>query len=168
MSDKIRKASHDGVPPLIDGNCTTLLLGSILSPKSQEQSFYYAHPQNRFWRVLASVFGCEDGDRRAREALALSHRVALWDVLRSCDIVGASDSTIRNETYNDIAGLLDEYPRITRIFATGSKAFSLLNKYNKPIGNPVIASAVRLPSTSPLNCKTGLSALIEAYSVIIE
>ncbi len=161
--DNIRHAKHDIVAPLIDENSRILVLGSMLSPKSAERRFYYAHPQNRFWRVLAALF---DSDGRAR--LALSHGVALWDVIESCDIVGASDSTIKNVEFNDIDTLLTRYPNVKKIYTTGGTANKLLMKYNKVVNNPVIAAAVSLPSTSPQNCKTSLQELIAAYSIIIE
>lgn len=165
--DIIRHATHDNVPPIIDGNSTVLILGSMLSPKSRQAAFYYAHPQNRFWRVLSSVCGSDcPTDNQGKTELALSHRIALWDVISSCDIVGASDSTITNVVYNDINGLLDRYPSVTRIFTTGGKAHELLMRYNQTINNPIIAAAVRLPSTSPQNCKVKLSELITAYSII--
>lgn len=163
----IRKAKHDGVPPLIDENCDTLILGSILSPKSEQAAFYYAHPQNRFWTVIAAVFGSVPcADTEGRKALALNNRIALWDVIESCDIIGASDNTIADPVYNDIDGLLKNYKRITRIFTTGGKAHELLTDYNRKINNAVIAEAVRLPSTSPQNCRVKFDELVKAYSVI--
>lgn len=163
----LRKASHLAVPPLINENCHTLLLGSMLSPKSAEAEFYYAHPQNRFWRVMFALYdtpySCDAVDR---SKLALDNGIALWDVLESCDIAGAADSSIQNARYNDIAGLLSRYGGITRIFTTGGAAHKYLKRYNKTVNNPVIANAVALPSTSPLNCKTSLDELIKAYSVI--
>ncbi|MDE6293485.1 MAG: DNA-deoxyinosine glycosylase [Clostridiales bacterium] len=167
-SDTIRHATHDNVPPIIDNNCTVLVLGSMLSPKSAQAAFYYAHPQNRFWRVLSAVLGCNcPTDNQAKTQMALSHRIALWDVIASCDIVGASDSTITNVIYNDIDGLLLRYPNIVRIFTTGGKAHELLMRYNQTVNNPVISRAKRLPSTSPQNCKIRLEELITAYSVIL-
>ncbi|MCM1367267.1 MAG: DNA-deoxyinosine glycosylase [Roseburia sp.] len=167
MQTTYRNAKHDEVPPLIDERCDTLVLGSMLSPKSAEQKFYYAHPQNRFWRVLARVFDREPCfDIPSRKELALSNGIALWDVISSCDIIGASDSTIKNVTYNDIAGLLSAYPNINRIFTTGKKSHDLLMRYNKNINHPIIAKAVSLPSTSPLNCGVSLTELVFAYSVL--
>ncbi len=169
VNAQIRQAKHADVAPLVNERCDVLLLGSMLSPKSAEARFYYAHPQNRFWRVLAAVLNCEPSDDNEKRAqLALSHGVALWDVISECDIVGASDSTIKNVIYNDIDGLLKAYPRITRVFTTGGKAHELLLKYNKTVKNPIIAAATRLPSTSPLNCAATLDALISAYSAITQ
>lgn len=167
MKDIIRHAVHDDVPPLIDGNSKVLLLGSMLSPKSAEARFYYAHPQNRFWRVLAALFDEQppaDNVKRAR--LALSHGIALWDVIRSCDIVGALDNTIKNVVYNDVKDLTERYPSIKRVFATGAKAHALLMKYAETAGSPVVSTAVRLPSTSPQNFGYSLDRLVAEYSVI--
>lgn len=167
MNKNVRQARHDEVPPLINADSETLVLGSMLSPKSAQARFYYAHPQNRFWRVIAQVFDAElPASFEECAKLALSNKLALWDVISSCDIVGAADSTITAVEYNDIAGLLDRYPRLTRIFTTGGKAHELLMKYNKAHKRPVIAAATRLPSTSPLNCATSLDALVAAYSVL--
>lgn len=167
-NNNIRHAMHDNVPPIIDENSNVLVLGSMLSPKSAQAAFYYAHPQNRFWRVLSAVLGCDcPSDNQAKARLALSHRIALWDVIASCDIVGASDSTITNVVYNDICGLLLRYPNISRIYTTGGKAHELLLRYNQTENNPIIANAIRLPSTSPQNCKIKLDELIAEYSAII-
>ena len=163
----IRHATHDNVPPIVDGNSTVLILGSMLSPKSAEAAFYYAHPQNRFWRVLSAVLGYDcPKDNEAKAKLALSHRVALWDVISSCDISGASDSTITNVVYNDISGLLSRYKNIKHIFTTGGKAHELLMRYNQEINNSIICNAVRLPSTSPQNCKIKFDELVVAYTEI--
>ncbi len=163
----LRHATHDTILPIADGNSKVLVLGSIPSPKSVEHGFYYAHPQNRFWRVLSEIYGEPfPQDTAARKNLALSHGIALWDVLYSCDIEGASDSTIKNAVYNDINGLLTSHPNIQKVFTTGGKAHELLKKYNRNVGNALIADAVRLPSTSPLNCAAKLDGLIKAYSVL--
>lgn len=162
----LRHADHSRVPPIINKECHTLILGSMLSPKSEQASFYYAHPQNRFWRVISAVFDSEVPQSNVdKTALVLSHGIALWDVLKSCTILGASDSTICDVEFNDIAGLIRN-TGITRIFTTGTKAHTLLEQYNRSIDDPIIASAIRLPSTSPQNCKLKLSDLITAYSAI--
>lgn len=169
MKDALRHAVHDDVPPLVDENSKVLLLGSMLSPKSAEARFYYAHPQNRFWRVLAALFDEPlPTDNEARARLALSHGIALWDVVGSCDIVGALDSTIKNVVYNDVKKLTERYPSIGRIYATGGKAHSLLMKYAETAGSPVISAAERLPSTSPQNFGFSLDKLVAEYSVIKE
>lgn len=167
MKKEVRKAIHADVAPLINDECTTLVLGSMLSPKSAEAKFYYAHPQNRFWRVISAVF--DSDPPKSVEAcieLVLKNKLALWDVLYSCDIIGAADNTITNIEYNDIVGLLKRYPNISKIYTTGTKAYELLAKYNKTHNSKIIEAAVRLPSTSPLNCAMSLKKLIEAYSIL--
>ena len=107
--------------PLITAESHTLILGTMPSPRSRAETFYYAHPQNRFWPVIAALYGEEDPKTsEGRAELLLSHGLALWDVLASCTITGAADSTIRDPIPNDIPGLLRRYPSITRIAATGS------------------------------------------------
>ena len=112
------------IPPLYDSHSRVLLLGSIPSPKSREIGFFYGHPQNRFWRVLAAVLGEEVPQTiDEKRAMCLKHHVALWDTIARCDIAGASDTSIRNAEPNDIGKLVRE-SEITRIFATGGRAVS--------------------------------------------
>lgn len=141
-----------------------LLLGSIPSPKSREVGFFYGHPQNRFWRVLAAVLGEEvPVSIEDKRAMCLRHHVALWDTIAKCDIAGASDTSIRNAEPNDIGRLLRE-SKITRIFATGGKSAQLYRRLIEPkTGVPI----TQLPSTSPANAAWSLERLIEAYRVIL-
>ena len=110
------------IPPLYDSESRVLLLGSIPSPKSREVVFFYGHPQNRFWRVLAAVL---DEPMPAsipeKRAMCLKHHIALWDTIAQCDIAGASDTSIKNAVPNDIGRLLRE-SKIERIYATGGNA----------------------------------------------
>lgn len=152
------------IPPLYDSHSRVLLLGSIPSPKSREAGFYYAHPQNRFWRVLAAVLGEEVPQTiEAKRAMCLKHHVALWDTIARCDIAGASDTSIRNAVPNDIGKLVRE-SEITRIFATGGKSAEL---YRKLIEPQLHIPITQLPSTSPANAAWSLERLIEAYRVIL-
>ena len=149
--------------PVWDEHSRVLILGTMPSPKSREAGFYYGHPRNRFWPVLAAVFGEEIPMGTAdRSAFCLRHHIALWDVLASCRIQGASDSSIRQAVANPIGELLKKVP-IEAVFTTGQKAFSLYQKLCLPeTGIP----AVCLPSTSPANCAMSLEQLIKAYQVI--
>ena len=152
------------IPPLYDSHSRVLLLGSIPSPKSREIGFFYGHPQNRFWRVLAAVLGEEVPQTiDEKRALCLKHHVALWDTIARCDIAGASDTSIRNAEPNDIGKLVRE-SEITRIFATGGKSAEL---YRKLIEPQLHIPITQLPSTSPANAAWSLERLIEAYSVIL-
>ena len=154
--------------PFYNKDSKILILGSFPSIKSREVGFYYSHPQNRFWKILSTVF---NNDRQPktieeRKQLALSNGLALWDVVKTCDIIGASDSTIKNVIFNDINELLKKYPKINRVFTTGKKAHELLHKYNLNINNPLISKAICLPSTSPQNFKIGISEIVNAYAIL--
>ena len=150
--------------PWYDTQSRVLVLGTMPSPKSREAEFYYAHPQNRFWRVLPALYGEPPliGNITAQQDFLTRRHIALWDVLASCEIEGASDSSIRNPVPNDMNVILRAAP-IRAIFATGQKAGALYKKYCLPqCGVPVQV----LPSTSPANCAVKLDALCEKYAVI--
>ena len=152
------------IPPLYHSESRVLLLGSIPSPKSREVGFFYGHPQNRFWRVLAAVLGEElPATIAEKRAMCLKHHIALWDTIARCDIAGASDTSIKNAVPNDIGRLLRE-TKIERIFATGGKSAVL---YRKLVGPRTHVPITQLPSTSPANAAWSLERLIEAYRVIL-
>ena len=151
--------------PFYDKDSKVLILGSIPSPKSREQGFYYGHPQNRFWKVLADVL-CEEMPETVeqRKEMLARHHIALWDVLDSCEIKGASDTSIKDPVANDMNVILSE-AGIRAIFTTGAKADELYKKMCYPICG---VSSIRLPSTSPANCGYKYENLKEAYSQILE
>ena len=146
--------------PLYAPDSRVLLLGSMPSPKSREQGFFYGHPQNRFWRVLAAVLGQDAPQTVAdKRALCLRHGIALWDVLASCDIVGASDAAIRNPVSNDLRPIL-QGTQVRAIFTTGGAAWKLYHQLIEPVtGMP----AGKLPSTSPANAAWSAERLTAAY-----
>ena len=146
--------------PVYDENSELLLLGSFPSVKSREQGFYYGHPQNRFWKVMAAVYGCEVPQTiEEKKSMLLEHHIAIWDVIDSCDIIGSSDSSIKNVVPADIAGLLPK-TKITCIFANGKTAGNLYKKFSEEsTGIP----AVVLPSTSPANAAFSLEKLVEYW-----
>ena len=146
-------------PAVYDRDSRVLLLGSIPSPKSREVGFYYGHPQNRFWKVLAKVLG-----EPVPETIPQKHHVARWDVLESCTIVGASDTSIEDVVPNRIGELVKK-SKVSRIFCTVATAHKLYQKYcAKEVG----MDACRLPSTSPANCAVSFEKLVEAYNVIVQ
>lgn len=148
-----------------DKDSRVLILGTIPSPKSREQGFYYGHPQNRFWKVLADVLGEEFPQTvEERKAFLKRNHIALWDVLESCEIKGASDVSIRNARPNDMNRIL-QAADIRAIFATGAKAAQLYKKLCFPECG---VEAVRLPSTSPANCGCSYEKLRETYSQICD
>ena len=148
------------IQPVFDSRSRILLLGTMPSPVSHEQGFYYGHPQNRFWRVLAAIFN-EPAPRTIEEKrdMLLRHHIALWDVLASCEIEGASDASIRDARPNDLARIF-AVADIRAVFATGTKAGELYRKLIEPtLGVP----CTTLPSTSPANAKMKLADLVGAY-----
>ena len=146
--------------PVYDSSSRVLILGTMPSPKSREAGFYYAHPQNRFWPVLAALFAEPIPAAAAdKKDFALRHHIALWDVVAQCDICGSSDSSIKNIVPNDITGILKEAP-VEKIITNGSKADELYRKYCQPL---CAREAVRLPSTSPANAAWRLEALVEEW-----
>lgn len=147
-----------------DEDSRVLILGTIPSPKSREQGFYYGHPQNRFWKVLADVLGEKVVPQTVeeRKKFLKRNRIALWDVLESCEIKGASDVSIRNARPNDMNRIL-QAADIRAIFVAGTKAAKLYKKLCLPTCG---VEAIQLPSTSPANCGCSDEKLREAYSQI--
>lgn len=150
-------------PPVYDSACRVLILGSIPSPKSREQQFYYGHPRNRFWPVLAAVFGETPPESiPEKRAFLLRRHIALWDVLAQCRIRGAEDGSIKDPKPNDLSLIL-KAADIQAIFTTGQKAGALYRKYCYPETGQL---AISLPSTSPANCAVKLDELIRAYQAV--
>ena len=151
------------IPPVYDKNSRILILGSFPSVKSREEGFFYGHPQNRFWKVTSAVFGDElPKSVPEKKAFLLRNRIALWDVIGSCDIEGSSDSSIRNVIANDLSILLEEAD-IRQIYVNGRTAFKYYQKYSEAKTG---RSAVCLPSTSPANAAWSIDRLTEAWSCI--
>lgn len=150
--------------PVYDENSKILILGSFPSVKSREQGFYYGHPKNRFWKVVAAVCKAEVPQTiDEKKAMLLDNRIAIWDVIDSCDIKGSSDSSIRNVVPADIAGLLKK-TNIRAVFANGRTAGKLYERY---VEREAGLSATVLPSTSPANAASSLEKLIEIWSAAI-
>lgn len=151
--------------PFYDENAKVLILGSIPSPKSREMGFYYGHPRNRFWRVLADVLGEPMPETvEERKAFLTRNRIALWDVLDSCEINGADDASIRDPRPNDMNVIL-KAADIRAVFTTGGKATKLYDKLCFPACG---MAAMGLPSTSPANCRCSYETLKDAYGIIGE
>ena len=147
-------------PALYDADSKILILGSLPSVKSREQNFFYGHPQNRFWKMLAAVLG-EKIPETIEEKKELLHRnhIALWDTIYSCDIIGSSDSSIKNVVPCELEKVLSSSP-IRQIYANGGKAWQLYHRYcEKETGR----EAVKLPSTSPANAIFTLDRLTAVW-----
>ncbi len=157
-----------GLPPLCDrdAGARALILGSFPSPKSREQGFYYGHPQNRFWPLLAALTGepvPAREDIAAKRAILLRHGLAVWDVIASCAIRGASDASIRGAVPNDIAALVRALG-VRAVFCNGGAAARLYARYcQRAVG----LAAVTLPSTSPANAAWSLPALRAAWGAAL-
>lgn len=160
----MEKVNHE-IPPIYDENSKILILGSFPSVKSRENQFFYHHTQNRFWKVMASIFN-EDIPTTIedKKSLLIRNKVALWDVIKSCEIKGSSDSSIRNVVPNDI-NLILEKSNIQQIFCNGNKSYSLYKKYlEKDTG----IKSISLPSTSPANARFNLDMLLHEWRVILD
>ncbi len=152
-------------PPVYDAESEILILGSFPSVKSREIMFYYGHPQNRFWRVLAAVYNADvpqNTDEKTR--FLLKHHIALWDVLASCEITGSADSSIKNAVPNDLSVILSRAD-IRRIYTNGKTSEKYYKRFSEEITG---RGSVCLPSTSPANAVWSLDRLIGAWKVIAE
>ncbi|MEL7608565.1 MAG: DNA-deoxyinosine glycosylase [Bacillota bacterium] len=155
------------ISPIFDEDSKILILGTFPSAASRGQGFPYGHPQNRFWQLIAKLMRAAAVPETIEEkrSFLLQNKIALWDVIERCDIVGSSDSSIRNVVPNDIAGLLKNAKSIGAIYANGASAARLYERYSYPsTGVPIR----RLPSTSPANASYSLERLIKEWSVILE
>lgn len=159
--------SHEthGIAPVYDACSRILILGSFPSVKSREYHFFYGHPQNRFWRVLSQVLDEPlPASVEEKKSFLLKNRIAVWDVIESCDIEGSSDSSIKNVVPNDLSRILTAAP-IRQIYTNGAVSHRLYEKYClAAIGRP----AVKLPSTSPANAAYSVERLKEHWNRILE
>jgi hypoxanthine-DNA glycosylase len=146
--------------PVYNGASKILILGTFPSVKSREQKFYYGHPQNRFWKVLANLTGEPvPVSIEEKKSLLYKHEIAIWDVIQSCDIIGSSDSSIKNVVPADLNRVLSE-SQVTRIFTNGDKAYRLYEKYCQ---SQTGIEAIKLPSTSPANAIFTLERLTDTW-----
>ena len=151
------------IPPLFDQNSKTLILGSFPSVKSREAAFFYGHPQNRFWSVLAMIYGIPKPETiEEKKKIVLDNNLALWDVIAQCEIVGSSDSSISDVTANDLSVIINN-SKVDRIFVNGKTAEKYYNKYTYPKTG---ITAVCLPSTSPANAAWSIERLVEKWNII--
>ncbi|MBR3165554.1 MAG: DNA-deoxyinosine glycosylase [Lachnospiraceae bacterium] len=154
------------IPPFYDRDSRILVLGSFPSIKTRESGFFYGHPQNRFWKLMTALFGEEKVPvtKEEKQAFAARHHIALWDSIHACDIVGSSDSSIRNVEPNDIRVILDAAD-IRMIITNGKKSHEIYRKYCMEFTG---REDICLPSTSPANAAWTMEKLIQAWSMILE
>ena len=152
------------IEPFYDENSKVLILGSFPSVKSREQMFFYGHPQNRFWKVISKIF--EKNEPKTiveKKELLHSCRIAVWDVIASCEIIGSADSTIKNVIANDLSMIL-ENSKIDKIIVNGKTAEKYFIKYIEPKIN---IKAISLPSTSPANASYSIERVVEEWKKVI-
>lgn len=154
--------------PSIDNNSKILILGSMPGVKSLEEQQYYAHPQNRFWKIMGKICNTPNLynlDYHQKLEILLKNNIALWDTIKSCRREGSLDSDIQNETPNDIRILLLKYPEIEKICLNGNKSFSAFKKYFPDLLKKY--NCFKMPSTSPANARYNLNKLISLWSAVI-
>lgn len=149
--------------PLYNSDSKTLILGSFPSVKSRQLNFFYAHPQNRFWKVVSAIYNSEvPSTIEEKTKLILNNNLALYDVIYSCDITSSADSSIKNVTPSNLNEVIKN-SKIDRIFVNGKTAEFYYKKY---LEKPLNISCICLPSTSPANATFSLEKLIKAWSII--
>lgn len=162
--DKGQYVMHN-FEPVFNKDSKILILGTMPSPKSRELGFYYGHPRNRFWKVISDV--CKEQlptTTEEKTAFCFRRQIAMWDVLKSCEICNADDSSIQNPVANDITRITKQVS-LDAIFTTGTKATALYKKYCYP---DTKIPSIMLPSTSPANCKISYAQLLDAYKQILD
>lgn len=151
--------------PLYDSGSRVLILGSFPSAASREAGFFYGHPQNRFWKVIAALTDAEVPSTIEEKKILLHEKhIALWDTIHQCDIIGSSDSSIRNVVPNDLTGILGTAP-IRQIFCNGAASARLFHRYQEPC---LGITALRLPSTSPANAAFSVDRLVREWQPVRE
>lgn len=155
---------HHNIQPIYNKQSHILILGSFPSVKSREAQFFYHHPQNRFWKILTTLYQEPPLTTiEEKKQFLLKHHIALWDVIESCEIKGSSDSSIDNVKVNDIQSILNS-TNIQYIYTNGKKAHQLYQKYCLPITHK---EDICLPSSSPANAQFSLERLIKEWNIIL-
>lgn len=151
--------------PVFDKDSEILILGTLPSVKSREVDFYYGNPQNRFWKVIGILTGCNNYNTiEEKKKMLLENKIAIWDTIESCDIEGSSDSSITNVVPVDLSVILNN-SNVKRIYANGGKAYELYNKY---LLDKTGIRIIKLPSTSPANARFSLEKLLNEWSEIFK
>ena len=165
MESNYQRVIHE-FEPVFDENSKILILGTFPSVKSREQNFYYGHPQNRFWKVLTKVCGEKmiPESIEEKKSFLLKNHIAVWDVISECDIIGSSDSSIKNVVPADLKKVL-QASQILQIYGNGKKACALYRKYSFP---NIRREIIGLPSTSPANAAWQLDRLVSQWQQITE
>lgn len=149
--------------PVFNQESEILILGTFPSVKSRENQFYYGHPQNRFWKVIAKLTESRlPITVEEKKEMLLKNHIAVWDVIKSCSIIGSSDSSIKDVVVNDFSVILRD-TNIRKIYANGGKAYELYMKYAYGQTGREIE---KLPSTSPANAAYQMERLCREWERI--
>lgn len=160
-----KRGQEKGFAPVYDKKSRVLILGSYPSPKSFAYGFYYGHPQNRFWPLLARLLKVAVPiSIEEKKKILLQYYIALWDSLESCDILGASDISIKNPVPNDIDSLVKN-SQINHVFCNGAAAYQY---YTKLCEKSVGIKAIKLPSTSPANAAFSMDKLLQEWQPLVQ
>ena len=154
--------------PSINDFSTILILGSMPGVKSLEQQQYYAHPQNRFWKVMAILCNTPELPSMAYPAkleILLKNKIALWDTIKYCERDGSLDSKIEKEIPNNISSLVKKYPNIKTICLNGNKSYSMFKKHFPQMLQSF--NCINLPSTSPANARYRMEDLVNEWQRIL-
>ena len=150
-------------PPIVSNDAKILILGSVPGVKSLEMQEYYAHPKNKFWKIIFELFNENfSEDYLEKIKILKKNKIAVWDVIDSCERVGSLDTTIKNEESNDILQLLKKYQNIKTIFCNGGKSYKNLQKI---VGKNFEIPIYLLPSTSPLHT-ISFEKKLESWKII--
>lgn len=167
------RSDIEGFSPIVSGNATVLILGTMPSEASLRRQQYYGHSRNAFWPIMSALYGFnpELGYQHRKEIL-MENGVAVWDVLQSCNRLGSLDANIKQSTLvtNDFAGFFTEYGLIKCVFFNGRMAEKLYQKQIFPALNQHFSYLEYrcLPSTSPAYAALKCDQKLEAWKVIKE
>lgn len=157
----MRKKVFHPYGPIYNKDSKIMFVGTIASVKSREHGYPYSSPHNRFWRILENIFNEKIIDHKE---FLLKHNIALWDSIKSCEIRGSSDASIKNIEVNEL-WKVTKNSKVKQVFTNGRKAYEIYQKYIYPKTN---IPAICLPSTSPAHASKRLDHLIEDYKIILK
>jgi len=161
---RVHKSFDHPFDAFVPDGAAVLILGSFPSIKSFEDNFYYAHPQNQFWKILAAVYD-EAAPKSIEEKTTFlqKHKIALWDMVQSCERENSLDSNLKNIKVNDIEGFLKEHSTIKKVCFTGKTSQKFYDKNFSHLDIPTHY----LPSSSPAYRAMKFEEKVEVYREIL-
>lgn len=146
-----------GFAPIEPESAHLLILGTMPSVESLNQAFYYAHPRNAFWPIMASLLD-QPLETVEQKTQALQQAgILLWDVLAACQREGSLDSAIQSPQANDFTWIFKKHPHLKTVVFNGKSAEALFKRHVlKQQELPNDLTYLSLPSTSPANARLSL------------